>query len=321
VSALEGKVAVVTGAGRGIGREEALFLAAEGARVVVNDMGGSWNGASNETDDRPASEVAELIRSRGGEAVANFSDVATESGAASLITQALDEFGDLDILVNNAGILRDGMLFTLDPEAWRSVVNVHIFGHYFPSRQAAIYWRSTAKGLTGDLPHRSLINTSSESGLFGTGGQTNYDMAKLGIVSFTIAVAQELRKYNVNCNAIAPRARTRLTTNSFEGSDRATEFAESASNFDPMDPANVAPFVGFLASDSAQGITAQTFVVYGGAIGKVRLPHVDSIIVNEQRWTIGELADAVADLFTELPPDHFEGPRGYDERIPMLEEE
>jgi len=313
---LSGKIAVVTGAGRGIGREEALFLASEGAKVIVNDMGGSWDGGGS--DNRPASELAAEIEAAGGTASANFSDVSTDDGAEQLIGQALDEFGDLDILINNAGILRDGMLFTIEPDDWRSVINVHIYGHFLPTRHAARHWRAKAKSAPGSLPPRVLINTSSESGLFGTAGQSNYDIAKMGIASFTIAASRELAKYDVMCNAIAPRARTRLTTMTFEGSDRAGEFSKPEKvGFDRMDPANIAPFVGFLASDGARGITGQTFIVYGNTVARVRLPHVESIISNEGRWTIDSLNDRVGELFAHLPSNHLEGPLGYASDLPM----
>jgi NAD(P)-dependent dehydrogenase (short-subunit alcohol dehydrogenase family) len=309
VGALEGKVAVVTGAGRGIGREEAMLLASEGARVVVNDLGADWNGMGQ--DDRPASQVVREIETAGGQAVANFSDVATDRGAEELITQAIDQYGDLHMLVNNAGILRDGMVFSLEPELWESVIKIHLMGHYLPTRHAAAFWRSAAKNNGAPKVHRALVNTTSESGLFGNAGQSNYATAKLGIVGFTVTVAKELAKYGVTSNAIAPRARTRLTTTTFEGSGRADEFAEATNGFDPMDPSNIAPLVGFLATDAAASITGQVFIVYGGAIGRVRLPHLDGVIFKEGGWTIDALGAESAGLFEELAPGHFEGPRGY----------
>jgi NAD(P)-dependent dehydrogenase (short-subunit alcohol dehydrogenase family) len=309
VGSLEGKVAVVTGAGRGIGREEALLMAKEGARVVVNDLGADWNGGGQ--DDRPASQLVRDIQAAGGEAVANFSDVSNDKGAEEMITQAVDEYGDLHVLVNNAGILRDGMVFSLEPDLWESVIRVHLMGHYLPTRHAAALWRTEAKK-HGDAPlHRAVVNTTSESGLFGNAGQSNYAAAKLGIVGFTITVAKELTKYGVTCNAIAPRARTRLTTTTFEASSRAGEFAEASEGFDPMDPANIAPFVVFLASDAAASVTGQTFIVYGGAVGRVRLPHLDDVILKEGGWTVEALAAEAEGLFGAFGPSHFEGPRGY----------
>jgi NAD(P)-dependent dehydrogenase (short-subunit alcohol dehydrogenase family) len=308
-TSLEGKVAIVTGAGRGIGREEALALAAAGARVVVNDLGSAWTGEGS--DRRPAEDVVAEIEAAGGSAVANFDDVTDPAAAERLVQQAIDTFGDLDILVNNAGILRDGMVFSIDPQQWQSVVNVHLMGHFLPTRAATAYWREQAKA--GDsVPHRTIVNTSSESGLFGNAAQSNYDAAKLGIASFTIAVAKETAKYNVTCNAIAPRARTRLTTTTFSGSSREGEFGEVAEDvFDAMDPANIAPFVAYLATDHASDITGQTFIVYGGIVGRVRMPHLDTYILKDGRWTIEELVEAREGLFGEFAPGHFEGPKGF----------
>jgi NAD(P)-dependent dehydrogenase (short-subunit alcohol dehydrogenase family) len=307
MSHLEGKVAVVTGAGRGIGRGEALALARAGARVVVNDMGGSWQGEG--ADRRPAEEVCAEIIEAGGEADANFEDVASPDGATRLIAQAIDRFGRLDILVNNAGFLRDGMVFSLEPSEWTSVLNVHVVGHYLTTRAATAYWRERSKD--GDVSHRTIVNTSSESGLFGNAAQSNYDAAKMGIVSFTVAVAKEVAKYGVTVNAIAPRARTRLTTTTFEGGERAGEFGSVEQGFDAMDPENIAPFVAFLATDFAADITGQTFLVYGGIVAHVRLPHLSDLVVKDGRWTIDELAERREELFKEIGPSHYEGPRGY----------
>lgn len=305
---LNGKVAIVTGAGRGIGRGEALALAEAGALVVVNDLGGTWNGDG--ADERPAAEVAAEIVAAGGAAVANFDDVTSAEGADRLIAQALKEFGRLDVLVNNAGILRDGMVFSIDPEEWFSVINMHLKGHFLPTRAASKYWRQQSKD--GDVSHRAIINTTSESGLFGNAAQSNYDTAKMGIVSFTMAVARETAKYGVTVNAIAPRARTRLTMSTFEGTDREKEFASGADRpFDPMDPENIAPFVTFLASDAATDITAQTFIVYGGAVAHVKLPQISDVLITEGRWTLDGLAGRRDELFQNIAPDFYEGPRGY----------
>jgi NAD(P)-dependent dehydrogenase (short-subunit alcohol dehydrogenase family) len=311
VGAHEGRVAVVTGAGRGIGRSEALHLAAEGARVVVNDLGVAWDGSAS--NERPADLVVKEIEAADGTAVANYCDVSDPADANELIEQAVDEFGGLDILVNNAGILRDGMIFTIDPDQWKAVVDVHVLGHFLPTRAAAAYWRDQAKAVGGSPQHRAVICTTSESGLFGNAGQSNYDVAKMGIVSLTISAAKELGKYGVTSNAIAPRARTRLTTSTFDSSSaRAGEFQEaSGTGFDAMDPGNIAPVVSFLASEEAKTITGQVFIVYGGALARVRLPHVESMIVKEGRWTVAELAERAPELFASIGPDHFEGPRGY----------
>lgn len=304
---LDGKVAIVTGAGRGIGREEALALAAEGAKVIVNDMGGDWNGVG--ADQRPAAEVCEEIAARGGEAVPNYGNVATEEGAAALIGQAVDTFGRLDILVNNAGILRDSMVFSSDPSEWASVLDVHLLGHYLPTRAATAYWREQSK--SGNEGHRAVINTTSESGLFGNVGQSNYAAAKLGIVGLTLAVAKETVKYGVTVNAIAPRARTRLTTTTFEGSGRSGEFKAVEGVFDAMDPSNIAPFVAFLGTDAAADITGQAFIVYGGTVAHVRLPRLGSLIHKAGQWTVDELVTEQKGLFDESEPGAFEGPRGY----------
>ncbi len=305
---LDGKVAIVTGAGRGIGREEALTLAAAGAKVIVNDFGGSWQGEGN--DSRPASDVCAEIRSQGGSAEPNYDNVADAAAAKNLIQQAVATFGRLDILVNNAGILRDAMVFSADPGEWSSVIDVHVYGHFLPTRFATEYWRNESK--EGNTNHRAIINTTSESGLFGNAGQSNYDTAKMGLVSFTIAVAKETSKYGVTVNAIAPRARTRLTTTTFEGSDRASEFeARDESRFDDMDPANIAPFVAFLASDAAADVTGQTFIVWGGTVAHVRLPHVSDILSKVGKWTIEELIERREELFKNVGPSVFEGPRGF----------
>jgi NAD(P)-dependent dehydrogenase (short-subunit alcohol dehydrogenase family) len=304
---LDGKVAIITGAGRGIGREEALSIAGEGARVIVNDMGGSWQGDG--TDARPATEVRDEIRKRGGTAEANFGNVASADGAEELIGQALDTYGRLDILVNNAGILRDSMVFSADPQEWSSVIDVHVMGHFLPTRLAAAHWREQSK--KGSTEHRSIINTTSESGLFGNAGQSNYDAAKMGLVSFTIAVAKETTKYGVTVNAIAPRARTRLTTTTFEGSSREGEFGTADGEFDAMAPENIAPFVTFLTTDAAADITGQTFIVYGGIVAHVRLPHVSDILIKDGKWEVAELAERRSELFQQIASDAFEGPRGY----------
>jgi NAD(P)-dependent dehydrogenase (short-subunit alcohol dehydrogenase family) len=305
---LDGKVAIVTGAGRGIGRGEAISLAAEGAAVVVNDLGGEWQGGG--ADSRPANEVVAEITAAGGRAVANFGDVTDAEGADGLIQQAIDEFGRLDVLVNNAGILRDGMIFSIDPDEWFSVVNMHLKGHFRTTRAAAKHWRE--RGKAGDVSHRAIVNTTSESGLFGNAAQSNYDAAKMGIVSFTVAVARELVKYGVTCNAVAPRARTRLTMGTFSGGEREKEFAVEEDKFDPMHPDNIAPFVTFLATEDASDITAQTFIVYGGAVGHVKLPQLSDVLFKEGgKLTVEDLVSRRDELFKNIGPDHYEGPRGY----------
>ena len=215
---LEGRVAIVTGAGRGIGREHALLFAAEGAKVVVNDLGGSTDGAGADTS--PAQQVVDEIVAAGGSAIANFDDVADWDGARSMVEQAVDTFGDLHVLVNNAGILRDRMLVNMSAEEWDAVIRVHLRGHFCPTRWASAYWREQSK--SGREGKRSVINTSSASGLFGNSGQTNYGAAKIGIATFSMIADGELRRYGVRVNAIAPAAATRLTSGLSPERDRAS---------------------------------------------------------------------------------------------------
>ena len=211
---LDGKVAVVTGGGRGIGREEALLLAAEGARVVVNDVGAGLHGEGS-GDVHPAEEVVARIRENGGEAAVNGDDISSWAGGKSVVDQAIDTFGSLDILVNNAGILRDKMSFNMDESDWDDVIRVHLKGHFAATHHAAVYWRNRAKA--GEDVTGRIINTTSESGLFGNAGQANYAAAKAGIASLTVVEARELGRYGVTSNAVAPRARTRMTETLFGG--------------------------------------------------------------------------------------------------------
>ncbi len=239
VGALDGKVAIVTGAGRGIGRGEALALAAEGAAVVVNDLGTTLDGGAETSH---ADEVVSAITSRGGRAVANTDDVATWDGARRLVESAVDEFGRLDVLVNNAGVLRDQMSFKMDEDAWDAVIRVHLKGHFAPTRFAAEHWRARAKD--GDESGGRVINTVSEAGLYGGTGQANYAAAKAGIAGMTIALARELKNYGVTVNAIAPRARTRMTETVL-GDYGAPP---AGGGFDEWDPENIGPVVAWLAS-------------------------------------------------------------------------
>src|SRR3954451_5500456 len=252
---LDGKVAVVTGAGRGIGRAEALLLASEGASVVVNDLGGARSGEGN--DSRPAQEVVEEIEAKGGKAVANFDNIADWKGGEALINQAIEHFGGLDILVNNAGILRDKMSFNMDESDWDAVINVHLKGHFVPSRFAASYWRQKSKE-SGDPVNAKVINTSSESGLYGNAGQLNYAAAKAGIAAMTIVLARELERFGVRVNAMAPVALTRLTEDLMGGVDDSMK--------EKLAPENVAAVVAWLASDLSEGISGQVVKVQGGLI-------------------------------------------------------
>jgi NAD(P)-dependent dehydrogenase (short-subunit alcohol dehydrogenase family) len=266
---LSGKVAIVTGAGRGIGRAHALALAAAGAKVVVNDLGAGLSGEG--ADLSPAHEVVAEIEAAGGEAVANGENVADFGGAERLVQQALDSFGRLDILVNNAGILRDRMLVNMTEDEWDAVIAVHLKGHFATTRHAGAYWRERSKA--GDEVRARVINTASPSGVFGNVGQTNYGAAKAGIAAFTLIAAQELARYGVTVNCIAPNARTRMTEETFE-------MGEPGGGFDPLDPANMSPIVVALCADEAQGITGQVFHVWGGAVNALR------------GWSAGELFEA-----------------------------
>jgi NAD(P)-dependent dehydrogenase (short-subunit alcohol dehydrogenase family) len=254
---LEGRVAIVTGAGRGIGRGEALALAAEGVAVVVNDLGGSTGGEGD--DHTPAEEVVKEIKDAGGRAVANYSDVSDYDACEGMVRQALDEFGQLDILVNNAGILRDRMIFKMEESDWDAVIAVHLKGTFAPTHHAAKYWREQSKA--GNQPDARVINTSSPSGIYGNVGQSNYGAAKAGIASFTTIVAMELANYGVTCNAIAPAAYTRMTKD-LPGFSELTE--EQIGGMDPRWIANVACW---LASAESASITGRVFDVVGDRVG------------------------------------------------------
>lgn len=249
---LAGKTAAVTGAGAGLGLAHAKLLARSGANVVVNDLGGDWSGQGS--DRRAAEQACELITGAGGTASANTDDVASVEGAGGLIKQAVSEHGGLDVLVCNAGILRDSMVFNLDPQDWDAVINVHLRGHYLPVHFAAQHWRERFKA-TGQPTRASVVLTSSRSGLYANPGQLSYAAAKAGIAAMTVVLARELAKYGVRVNAIAPIARTRMTEGSFGeiGSSR-------------WEPENVSPLVDYLAGDESDGISGQVFVVGGGRV-------------------------------------------------------
>jgi NAD(P)-dependent dehydrogenase (short-subunit alcohol dehydrogenase family) len=285
---LDGKVAIVTGAGRGIGREEALVLASEGATVVVNDVGASLAGQGG--DVHPAQEVVDLITDGGGKAAVNGDDISTWEGAKRVVEQAVDSYGSLDILVNNAGILRDKMSFNMEESDWDDVIRVHLKGHFAPSHFASVYWRNKAKA--GETVTGRIINTSSEAGLYGNAGQANYSAAKAGIASMTWVLARELGRYGITINAIAPRARTRMTENLF--GDLA---AKKGGGFDEWDPKNVAQLVGFLASDEAADVNGQVFVVFGGNIWAMGGFHPVGEVHRDHAWTPAELAAAKGELF------------------------
>ncbi|MDP3893358.1 SDR family oxidoreductase, partial [Nocardioides sp.] len=254
----DGRVAIITGAGRGIGREHALAYARAGASVIVNDFGGAGDGSGGSTT--PAEQVVEEIRALGQAAVASYDDVSEPDGAEALVKTSIAEFGRLDVLVNNAGILRDRTLLNTSVEDWDAVVKVHLRGMFLTSKAAGLYWRDQSKA-GADVSGR-IINTSSGSGLFGNFGQANYAAAKAGIASLTIVSAMELERYGVTVNAIAPVAKTRLTAGA--GMD-----PNLAAGFDPYDPQHVAPLVLWLGSREAGEVTGRVFTVVGGFVGVV----------------------------------------------------
>ncbi|HVF32930.1 MAG TPA: SDR family oxidoreductase [Acidimicrobiales bacterium] len=289
----DGRVVIVTGAGRGIGREEALLFAAEGAKVVVNDYGVDIDGSGPKSE--VADSVVEEIRAMGGEAVANGDDVADWEGSQRLINTAIETFGGLDTLVNNAGILRDRMLVNMTEEEFDDVIRVHLKGTFCTTRWAAAYWRERTK--SGETNVARVVNTSSGSGLYANPGQSNYGAAKSGIASFTQIVAKELGRYGVTANAIAPGARTRMTM-SVPGAANRPE--PKPDEFDRRDPANIAPLVVWLGSAASGEVTGQVFNVAGGMIGVAttwgRGPAEDK----GDRWSPAEVGDVVPKLVSQL---------------------
>ena len=288
MGSLDGRVAIITGAGRGIGREHALLFAAEGARIVVNDLGGANDGTG--TDVTPAQEVAAEIRAMGGEAIVNGDNVADWQGSQRLINSAIEAFGDLDILINNAGILRDRVLVNMTEEEWDAVIAVHLKGHFAPTRWAAAYWREQHKAGV-DKP-RNVVHTSSTSGLFSNPGQANYGAAKSGIATFSQIVAKELVRYNVKSNCIAPGARTRLTLATPGLPDI---MAPKEGAFDMWDPANISPLVAYLATAECP-FTGETFFVQGGNVTRVNTWAMGDKVEQDDRWTVAGLAVALAPL-------------------------
>jgi NAD(P)-dependent dehydrogenase (short-subunit alcohol dehydrogenase family) len=286
---LEGKVAIVTGAGRGIGREHALALARAGASVVVNDRGASLAGEGE--DASPAQEVVNEIVAAGGKAVASYADVSDFGAAEELVARAVDRYGGLDILVLNAGILRDRMLVNMTEDEWDAVIAVHLKGHFAPLRHAGAYWRERSKA--GEEVRGRVITTSSPSGVFGNVGQVNYGAAKAGIAGLTLIAAQELGRYSVTVNCIAPNARTRMTEEAFG------ELARPEDGFDPLDPANMSPLVVALSADEAQDITGQCFFVWGGVVNMLRPWEAGEGFVSEGRWDADELLSALRERFPE----------------------
>jgi NAD(P)-dependent dehydrogenase (short-subunit alcohol dehydrogenase family) len=285
MGALDGRVAIITGAGRGIGREHALLFAAEGAKVVVNDLGGAVDGSG---DDRsPAQQVVDEIRAMGAEAIANDDDVADWEGGRRLVASTVEAFGDLHVLVNNAGILRDKMLVNMSVEEWDSVLHVHLKGHFVPTRHAAGYWREQIK--SGAEVNAAIVNTSSTSGLLGNPGQTNYGAAKAGIAAFTVIAAQELARYGVRVNAIAPAARTRMTEQT-PGLGDIVKAPTDPSKFDVWDPANISPLVAYLSTESCP-LTGKVLFVQGGEVRLFQPWTMTETMKKNDRWTVAELAE------------------------------
>ncbi|MEV1018868.1 3-oxoacyl-ACP reductase [Streptomyces sp. NPDC050264] len=294
---LKGRTAIVTGAGRGLGRAEALELARLGANVVVNDFGQAGRDGSGGADGTPAEQVAEEIRARGGAAVAHTGDVADHQQAAELVQLAVDTYGALDILVNNAGILRDRMIFSMTEDEWDSVIHVHLKGHYNTTHFASRHWRERSKA-AGAPVHGRIVNTSSEAFLAGSAGQPNYAAAKGGIVGLTTSTALALAKYGVTANVICPRARTRMTEDVFAG------FAEPDEGLDPLAPEHVAPLVGYLASPAAANVNGQLLVVHGGMVAVVERPRVQAKFdTAKEVFTYDELDALLTPHYKDRPPD------------------
>lgn len=294
MGALDGRVAIITGAGRGIGREHALLFAQEGAKVVVNDLGGTNDGTGQ--DSTPAQQVVDEIAAMGGQAVANYDNVADWEGAQHMVNAAVEAFGDLDILVNNAGILRDRVLVNMTEAEWDAVIAVHLKGHFAPSRWAAAYWREQFKA--GVTKPRNIVHTSSTSGLFSNPGQSNYGAAKTGIATFSQILAKELARYNVKSNSIAPAARTRLTE-ATPGLGERIAAPTDAALFDEWDPANISPLVVYLASIDCD-FTGETFFVKAGEVTRIRSWERAETVEQNDRWKVSELTAALNKMAAQV---------------------
>jgi NAD(P)-dependent dehydrogenase (short-subunit alcohol dehydrogenase family) len=288
-----GRVAIVTGAGRGLGRAHALALAAAGARVVVNDLGVAADGS--DPSPGPAADVVDEIRAAGGEAVADEADIADFDAARGLVERALTTFGRLDAIVNNAGFVRDRMLVSTSEEEWDAVVRVHLKGHFCATRHAVAHWRDAAK--RGDAVDARIVNTSSGAGLLGSVGQSAYSAAKAGIAALTLVEAAELGRYGVTANAIAPSARTRMTEAVF-----AERMAAPANGFDAMAPENVSPLVVWLVSAESRDVTGRIFEVEGGTIAMADGWRPGARVEQAHRWEPDEIGAAVRKLVDEAPP-------------------
>lgn len=294
---LDGLSAVVTGAGRGLGRAEALELAQLGAAVVVNDYGQPGRDGTGAASAGPAEEVAAEIRAAGGRALAHTGDVADSGQAEELVRAAIAEFGKLDVVVNNAGILRDRMIFSMSEDEWDAVIRVHLKGHFNTTRFAAAHWRERSKR-AGRPVYGRIINTSSEAFLAGSAGQPNYAAAKGGIVGLTTSTALALAKYGVTANAICPRARTRMTEDVFAGLPRPGE------GLDPLAPEHVAPLVGYLASPAAARVNGQLLVVHGGMVAVIERPRIQAKFDSKQdAFSYDELDALLTPHYADRPPE------------------
>ena len=289
----DGRVVIVTGAGRGIGREHALELARQGAKVVVNDLGVSNSGEGG--GQGPADEVVRAIRDLGGEAVANGADVANWEQTEALVQQAIDVFGRLDAVVNNAGFVRDRMFVSCSEEEWDAVIRVHLKGHFCVARHAAAYWRGLVKA--GEQVDARIINTSSGAGVLGSVGQSSYSAAKAGIATLTLVQAAELGRYGITSNAICPIARTRMTEGAFGDAMKAPD-----EGFDENDPANVSPFVAWLASSQSREVTGRVWEVFGGTVTVFDGYRREQTMDISKRWDAAELGPAVKELLSKAQP-------------------
>jgi len=299
---LDGKIAIVTGSGHGIGRGEALELAAQGAKVVINDLGGSASGEG--ADKRPADEVVEVIKSRGGEAVANYDDVSDFGGAENMVATAYDAFGGLDILINNAGIIRDKMIVSMSEEDFDSVVRVHLKGTFAATKFACIRWRERSKA--GESIRAAVVNTVSSAGLQGNAGQANYGSAKAGIAALTIITSLEGSRYGVRANAVAPGGVTRLTGGVLKDVELKEPDQYGDDEFSRLNPQNSAPMVAWLASDQAMHVTGQVFRAVGANIAHYEPWHLGASVDNpagEAKWEPAAIAAEVnAQVFHSRHP-------------------
>ena len=295
---LEGRVAIITGAGRGIGREEALLMASEGAAVVVNDVGASFGGDGN--DSTPAEDVVNEIKAAGGRAIADYTDVTDYNGIKAMLDRAIAEFGKVDTIVNNAGILRDAMIFKMDEAAFDSVIAVHVKGTFNLMRHACVYWRDQSKA--GNPIAGRIVNTSSDAGLLGNLGQTNYAAAKAGIAAMSQVVSKEMAKYGVTVNAIAPVARTRLTTDATPSLAAFMNNIPPEGQFDKLGPQNIAPLVTYLCSDDAGDINGEVFRVAGAMVWHMLGWRSGEKVTTNKTWEVTELGSVLKDKLLANAP-------------------